>query len=247
MKFLTIILTSFIFFLVIFGCNISEKTVGKQEVSQSIVIDNMGDQIISVTKGSSFNHPTFVIWTEDLQGNYLSTIYITKAYAKGIYSHELVNDSLWINREGPSYQPAALPYWTYKKGTINNHTLVPDARNPYVDAYSGATPSTNFSIQSNSYSTNNSYRLLLEINQRGDWNSYWTNNKFPQSVAYKHSAQPSLIYAVVIDNSSSDYFLNPIGHGDPLGISDKLFTNLSTITTAKDILREIEVSIGQNN
>lgn len=232
-----------VFFLVISGCNSYEKAASSNNEVQPIMIDENGNQTISITRGVYFDHPTFVIWIEDLDGNYLSTIYITKSYASGVYAHEMVNDSLWLNREGPSYQPAALPYWTMKKGLINDKELVPTKENPFVDAYTGATPMNNLAIRNNSYSDSKKYKVLLEVNQLGDWNNYWTNIKYPQSSAYKNSAQPSFVYSVIIDHSSSEYFLNPIGHGDPIGMSGKLFTNISNHTTAKEILKEVRVTI----
>jgi len=246
MKYITILIGSFIIILATAGCNSSEK-VTRNLNNQSIIIDDNWDQDISIRKGSNFDHPTFVIWIEDLEGNYISTIFITKSYASGSYQHELVNDSLWLNREGPSYQPASLPYWTHKKGLINGLEMVPTIENPYVDAYSGATPKINFNILNSSYSEAKAYRIMLEINQLGDWNDYWTNTKYPKNNAYKNSAQPSLIYSVVIDDNSSEFYLNPIGHGDPIGVSGKLYTKISTLTTAKNILEEIRVSIKSNN
>jgi len=224
------------------ACFSTGRVKAKNEESTVITIADNSNQTICVTKGSSFDHPTFVIWKEDNEGNYISTIYITKAYSSGKYSHEMVNDSLWLNREGPSYQPASLPYWTYKKGLINNTDLVPSIENPLVDAYTGATPTTNFIIKSKNDYSNKEYRILFEVNQFGDWNSFWTNDKYPQSNAYKHSAQPSLIYSVTIDNSKSEYLLEPIGHGDPIGLGGNLFADISTLTTAKQILKEIKVS-----
>lgn len=242
MKYIISLIVSIIIILTSAGCNSSEKLTNNHN-TQSIIIDENGDQEISITRGSRFDHPTFVIWLEGIEGNYISTIYITNSYASGIYQHELVDDSMWLNREGPSYQPASLPYWTHKKGTIAGEEIVPTIENPYVDAYTGATPKYNFNIVNNSYSKARTYKILLEINQLGDWNDFWTNTKYPKSNAYKNSAQPSLIYSVVIDQNSSEFYLNPIGHGDPLGTSGKLFTNLSTLTTAKEILKEIRVTI----
>jgi hypothetical protein len=242
MKYFSVLASSIIIILTLVGCNSSDKITNSYN-KQSIIIDENGDQNISITRGSSFDHPTFVIWIEDLAGNYIYTVYITKSYASGSYQYELVNDSIWLNSEGPSYQLAALPYWNQKKGLINGVEIVPTIENPYIDAYTGATPKTNFSILNNSYSEASEYRVLLEINQLGDWNYYWTNTKYPESNAYKNSAQPSLIYSVVIDQNSSEFYLNPIGHGDPLGFSGKLNTNLSTLTTAKEIIKEIRVTI----
>ncbi len=242
MKDFLFLLAGLILIVFISGCQTSKKNTSN-DTPQTIIIDTVGNQVISITKGPTYNHPSFVIWLEDLKGDYISTIYITKSFASGKYAHQMVNDSLWLNREGPSYQPAALPYWTHKKGLINGNELVPTIEEPFVDAYTGATPTTNFNIRSNSYSKLKDYTILLETNQLGDWNEYWTNSKYPMSNAYKNSAQPSLVYAVTINNNNLEFYLNPIGHGDPIGISGKLFTNISTLSTAKDIFKDIKVTI----
>jgi len=200
---------------------------------------------IEMIKGESYNHPTFVIWKEDMNGNYIETIFITKSYASGIYGHEMIGDSVWRSTSGSSNQPAALPYWTYKKGKIDDKAYVPTPDNPFVDAYTGATPSQNFKFETGVNSSENSYRILFEINQTADWNHYWTNNKFPDSPAYKNSAQPSIIYAVSINSNDSEFYMNPIGHGDPKGESGKLFTDLSTLTTVKEILASVKIEFNR--
>jgi hypothetical protein len=89
------------------------------------------------------------------------------------------------------------------------------------------------------------FRILLEVNQPWDWNKYWTNGKYPNNEAYKHSAQPSMVYAVTIDKNQSQFYLNPVGHGDPKGESGKLYTNLTTITSAKEIFKYVSVELNQ--
>jgi hypothetical protein len=53
------------------------------------------------------------------------------------------------------------------------------------------------------------------------------------------------VHAATIDLSSSEkeYFLNPIGHSHPSGKNGKLYTNLTTITTAKNIAEIIVVHV----
>lgn len=218
----------------------------ESESKMSILIqtDEDGKQMtIQFINGKGYNHPTFVLWKEDLQGNYLETIFITKAYASGIFGHEMQGDTIWKKTPGPSYQPAALPYWSHKKGLINGIDLIPSPSNPYVDAYTGATPEQNFNIETKMKSKQKNYRLCLEVNQTWDWNSYWTNNKFPDNDAYKHSAQPSIIYSIEINEKNKTYFMKPIGHGDPKGENGLLFTELSTLTTAKEIFHSIEIKL----
>lgn len=199
--------------------------------------------IIDFKKGKSFNHPTYVVWIEDLQGNYIKTIYITKSYASGIFNFSMKEELKWLDKPGKSFQPAALPYWTFKKGPIFDKKYVPTPEHPFVDAYIGATPDKDFKFCTQSKTKLKTYRVLAEVNQTWDWNNYWTNNKFPESYAYKNSAQPSLIFSTTIHENDTVFYLNPIGHGDPKGESNKLFTDISTLTSAKDIFKSISVRI----
>lgn len=223
------------------SCLSESKKLSGDSAFETIMVTDNANFNIEVKAGEYFHHPAIVFWIEDMDGNYLSTIFITKSYATGIYSHEMVGDTMWLNNPGPSIQPAALPYWTHKKGLINGKSLVPSPENPYVDAFTSATPMGNFDIHTEITNELGNYRILMEINQLGDWNSYWTNSKYPTSKAYSHSAQPSLIYAVTINNSDSVFYLNPIGHGDPTGETGILYTNLTTLTTSKEIIEFVKV------
>ena len=67
--------------------------------------------------GSASNQ--FAVWVEDANGNYINTLYATKFTAKGGYKN----------------RPDSIPLWVEKSGI----TSMPDY---YIDAVSGATPST---------------------------------------------------------------------------------------------------------
>lgn len=240
-----------VFFLIIifFGisinaCKTGEKSANSSVVYQDSLVVKSGDKMTIILKnGDAFNHPTYVIWKEDMNGNYIETIFITESYASGIFGHQMLGDSVWLDQKGSSYQPAALPYWTFKKGPIDEKYMVPTPEHPFVDAYAGATPSGDFQFMTTTDDQLDQYRLLLEVNQAWDWDKYWTNDKYPDSDAYKHSAQPSVIYAVRINLQDSLFYLNPIGHGDPTGVTGKLFTDISTLSTAKQIFQTVTISI----
>jgi len=245
MKYLLLYFTAITIMLSLSNCNTTEKITEKVVYTD---YDKSGASLemeISLLKGKAFNHPTYVIWLEDMSGNYLKTLFITKSYASGVFGYEMIGDSMWSNKSGESIQPAALPYWTHKKGYIKDKQLVPAPESPYVDAFSGATPQNDFLLETSIPKTNKSYRVLLEVNQTWDWNEYWTNNKYPESDSYKHSAQPSIVYSVVVNKESEEFFLNPIGHGDPKGESGKLFTDLSTITSPNNIFSTIRIKLEQ--
>lgn len=207
-----------------------------------------GKSVLEVVfqKGESFNHPTFVIWIEDLEGNYIKTVFLTKSFATGIYSYADGGNGTWKSEQGESIRPAALPYWSHKRIITNfDGGVVPTPENPVIDAISGATPNESFVMKTNLYEkTPTSFRILLEINQTWDWNSYWTNNKYPDDNDYKSSSQPSVIYSGDLNTvNPTKIILQPIGHGHYAGKDGSLTTNLSTLTTALKIVKQIEISL----
>ena len=226
-----------------FGSSNAQKKTNGTSISFSVDNhDGKESMKINFIYGEEVNHPTFALWVEDMEGNYIKTIYVTRSFASGVFGHEMVGDSVWKRTPGPSKQPAALPCWAHKKGLIDGKELIPTVEHPFVDAYSGATPSKDFVIKS-SYNNSAKYRILLEVNQSWDWNKYWTNNKYPGNKAYSHSAQPSLIYAAEINHRDSIFYMHPIGHGSPTGEDGKIYDDLQTLTTAKQIFKTIKIEI----
>jgi hypothetical protein len=145
------------------SCNISKNTNNETKTNEIIEIQNEKSDFlaeISFIKGKGFNNPSFVVWLEDLKGNYIKTIYITKSYASATYAHAALSDSTWSDKAGESIKPSALPYWTHKKGTLKDGNLVPTQASPFVDAFSGATPKSNFTLKSNIGNNGEMFNLL---------------------------------------------------------------------------------------
>ena len=96
-------------------------------------------------KGKAHNHPSFVLWAEDMNGNYLQTLFISKAVGVSIYTHGDPSSGHW--EPGKIRRPASLPYWAHKRGVKEKDGLyVPSADNPIADAYTGATPAGETSL-----------------------------------------------------------------------------------------------------
>jgi len=124
---------------------------------------------------------------------------------------------------------------------------LPTPEYPVTDAITGATPPGDVEISTTiTDMQTGKIRLLLEINQPWDWNKFWTNDLY-DDVNYRTSCQPSIIYAVTIDldQNNKEYFLNPIGHGHYSGATGELFTDLSTITTALQIVGKVSVTLNK--
>lgn len=198
---------------------------------------------IEFSKGKGFNYPLLAIWVEDEMGNFVQTLYVSKSIGKGNFEHGDASTGKWL--PGPIMRPAALPYWSHRRGIKNSAGLyLPDAENPVADAYTGATPTGDFILNTRVENSNlRKFSVYLEINQTWDWNEFWTNAKYPDDEEYKTSCQPALVYMTDIDlgNDSKTYTLTLIGHSHYSGKTGELFPDVSTITTALTIAKDIRV------
>lgn len=235
--------------LAISGC--SPVSVRESQTRVAVMhsnIDGKGTALsLEFHKGPAHNHPSFAVWLEDLNGNFIQTLFVTKYVATGIYGHGELESGKWKPEPGRAVRPATLPYWLYKRGQQTGKIPdLPSPEHPVPDAISGATPSADFVLKTNSDKTLPAkFRVLLEINQAWDSNRFWTNNKFPGDYDYQTSLQPALVYAVTVDLGSGipEYYLNPVGHSHWSGKDGRLYTDLSTLTTALHIAEKIVVRV----
>jgi len=235
--------------LIISGCTL--PTVKDTSPSFTIIQSNLDQQGTSITiefhKGKAHNHPSLAIWLEDLQGNFIQTLFATRYVATGIYGYGELASGKWKPEPGRAVRPASLPYWLHKRGQQTGRIPdLPTPENPLPDALTSATPTGNFRLNTRADRTlPRQFRLLMEINQPWDSNHYWTNNKFPDDYNYNTSLQPAVVYAATIDLDSEidEYHLNPIGHSHWSGKNGLLYTNLTTLTTALQIADRIIVRV----
>lgn len=203
--------------------------------------------LLEFTRGEAYNHPSMVVWAEDLEGNYLETLMVTRYVSAGVYAHGQLAPGKWDNKEGAARRPATMPYWAHKRNEKAPDGLyIPSPRNPVPDALTAATPVGSFRLRSHlSEKRETRFRVLLEINQAWDANKFWTNGKFPGDLDYFGSLQPSLVYAATIDPSIAGevVHLNPIGHGHPSGKDGRLYTDLTTLTTAREIIHAVTITL----
>lgn len=224
----------------------SKARIQDSVVSLASNVDGAGRSIeIEMIKGKAHNHPTFAIWMEDTTGNYIQTLFVTKAIGQGIFGHGDNSGGTW--KPGEVHRPAALPYWAHKRGVKNEiGSFEPTPKTKVPDAYSGATPSGSFSLNTRTDAAlKGKVNLLLEINQPWDWNEYWNNALYPNDIDYQSSCQPAVVYSAVIDlgNPGLSFEMKPVGHSHYSGKTGELFTDLSTITTALHIAERIKVAL----
>jgi hypothetical protein len=200
---------------------------------------------ISFRAGKAHNHPLMAIWAEDMEGNYLQTIYVAKSIGKGIFEHGDASTGKWM--PGEIRRPAALPVWAHKRGIrADDGLFIPSVKNPVPDAYTGATPSGSFTMSVRMDNVQDKpFVLYFEINQTWDWNEYWTNNKYPDDSEYKTSCQPALVYKAEVDPGRKEEVVRfeVIGHSHYSGSDGKIYDTLNTLTTALNITEEITVKV----
>lgn len=227
--------------------NKSRKSVVTETRTEVITNQSGKGQEIRVDfyKGKAFNYPMMAVWLEDEDDKYIQTIYVAKSVATGTFRYGRQENNKWV--EAPKRAPQTLPYWAHRRGVAASDGLfMPEPSNPVPDAYTGATPTTGFSIISKADNKlHGTVKVLFELNQNWDWNEYWTNDRYPDDEYYKMSCQPALVYVVKIDtrNVESSYRMMPFGHSHYSGKTGELFTDLSTLTTALQIADSVVVKI----
>lgn len=238
------------FIIIIISLSILSCATGRKSTNEKVVIHTVPEKIntpltLEFVKGRAFNHPSFAIWIEDMEGNYIETLYVTKYVATGTFGHGEIAPGKWKYEPGSVRRPATLPYWAHKRNIKAPDGLyVPSTETALPDALTAATPTEDFILKTGTkFQPNQKFRVLFEINQPWDSNKFWTNNKFPGDNDYFASLQPALVYAVTVypESGETNFFLNPIGHSESSGKDGKLYTDLTTFTTAKEIAKKIVV------
>lgn len=226
----------------------STSRVPSEETPDHITSNPAGEGIeleVEMIRGEGHNHPLMAIWVEDEQENFIQTLFVAESIGKGVFQHGDASRGFWM--PGEIRRPAALPYWSHRRGIQGEDGFyLPTPSDPVPDAYTGPTPGKSFILHTRLDDAGpKRFRILFEINQTWDWNEYWTNNKFPEDEQYKTSCQPALVYAVSIDleNPLDEYVMEIIGRSHHAGTTGELFDDLHTLTTALHIAKEIKVKL----
>ncbi len=231
--------------LIMFGFNPTFSQTQEKEIIRTNV-DGKGPKVVlTVTTGEEHNHPMMAAWLEDMDGNFLQTIYVNESVAKGYFKYAVKNGGQW--EPGVAIRPASLPVWAHSRGIKSGDGhFMPTRENPVPDAFTSATPEADFAVYSRTPETlSGRVKVLFEINQSWDWNDFWTNSKYPDDQDYKTSSQPSVVYSAVIDfdDPKKEYQLQPAGHGHYSGKDGKIYTDLSTLSSALEIVDQVIVSV----
>jgi hypothetical protein len=189
--------------------------------------------------------PQMAVWTEDEEGHFLETVYVTRDEGRSGYDEGDEKHTL-------SPRPAALPVWSHAIGVQRGATPLLDRHAPAPDIVSAASPTDNVYIQGRAHTAHTQKRgarfaVMLELNSSFDYNDYYRRESFPDEIAYSEGgnpAQPSVVYRAWIEPGSTRFALmTPIGHGHHAGADGRIDPDLSHITTALQIVDRIVVEV----
>lgn len=220
----------------------------ENETTQFYKMTSSPNLLLEVRAGKHFWFPQIVIWAEDMEGNFMETLFVTQSTAKGdfIGGRTKENFKTFDNKKKQSNferrRVDALPYWSHTRGIKAYDGLyAPTTNNPLPDGISGATPDGSFILEGK-YPTRKKFKILLEANVAFDDNKYYSSYDFPDDSLY-HSGtgllgQPSVVYEakVVTEDLKKYYMMDYIGHTFPSGINGELYRNSEGLTTAKKII-----------
>jgi len=126
---------------------------------------------------------------------------------------------------------------------------MPTKDKPLPDAITAASPAGDFRLLTRVADKIGRFIIKAEVNNSADFNEAFPENAargFPNySGGSMGSGQPSVVWAATVDLASGPgtWELTPVGHGSPDGSDGNINPDLSVITTAKDIVRRITVSV----
>ncbi|MFC1551797.1 hypothetical protein ACFL6P_04450 [Candidatus Latescibacterota bacterium] len=241
------------------------KSGGKVEITRTVVGEKFviaveaGDNWSSRTDGTLFmknlSAPQMAFWLEDMKGKFQATLYVTKQTAVQDWP-----DRSYVKGHEDDKRQSALPIWAHKHIQAGVHPIetcsmchdrVKSAdksieSEPRLDAFTAATPGGSFVREMNIPPglAPGKYVVCAEINNAIDYNDRFQEN-LPEQFNRSNgiSGQPSLFLSGFVTTGGDETIavLKLAGHGHPAGKDGTVYSDMSGITTAADIVRYADV------
>jgi len=186
---------------------------------------------------SKKNPPQFAIWIEDMEGNYLSTLFV---------SNKIATEG-WQANNG-NRRKEALPHWCHQRGVIyDDGLMLPTLDQPFTDGISGATPKDSHTVQLSLENLNDPIVIKAEFNHSLDFNDFFPENAGKDDENYSGgkmgSGQPAIVYAGTFYPDDNDLELVIVGYSSPDGSDGNIYTDLEKLSTSKSIVERISITI----
>lgn len=185
---------------------------------------------------ASSRKPQIAIWFTDVDGKYLSTIYVTEKTAK----------SNWFGFNVE--RPESLPVWSYmRKSGSEENSNHGKSNEILTDAVTGATPAGKILLFSQEIDKENfpeNVSVYIELNESFDYNKYYAKEMMIDGKKYKSvNGQPSIIFKAECNiKNGGSYDFKFLGIGDVAGRNGDISTDVSHMTTALGMIEFITVN-----
>lgn len=177
--------------------------------------------------------PQYVIWSEESDGKFLETLYVTGAdYSKMRHAGK--------SEKGVEFYRESFPVWS-SRAELRGERL-PSKYNPYPDTMTSATPAAGTVLHTYLDSEGKAARILLEINKSGDENDFYSEAR------NGWAGQPSLIYAADLDGMSFGASLSfeLIGHGGTIFQEPAIYQDFAGFDSALKQIAELRLIIASD-
>lgn len=181
------------------------------------------------------NPPQFAIWIEDTSGNYISTVFAT---------YKIATEG-WQSNAG-NRRKESLPHWCHKRGVVyEDGLLLPTKRHPLTDGITGPTPKKDKTLKIIPTNLEKPFVIKAEFNHSVDFNSYFPKDAKEGDNNYSGgemgSGQPAVVYSATIYPETKKTVLVLIGRSSSDGSAGDIYPDTYTLTTAKTIVKSINV------
>lgn len=257
--------------LIILGLMLTSMIFGAIRISTIAQSDSKGRLVISVKEGPEWLHafrvmmvakvknpPQMAFWLEDTTGNFVATIYVTHRTAIQDWRAAPFQKKETIRR------PSSLPIWIHKHqtGGVQAQTVCaschdwhkgpkkPDIDNDPIAAITGATPKASFVKEWRIPAELKAGAFIVhaEINHSKDFNASFPEPAKETDPNYSGgswgSGQPSLLWSgrIKIGEQPTSGKLKLVGHGQPAGKDGSVTSDLSSLSSALNIVQSIRMS-----
>ena len=214
---------------------------------------------IEVTAGEHFIHdmkigkfltihnpPTTAFWIEDVDGNYIETLYVS----------EKVGTEGWKKTPGEEptgtdlRRPGSLPVWGHRRGVAApDGVYLPTKDDPMPDAVTSASPKASYTLTTVVPEDLERFIVFAEFNNSTDFNDYYRADLEPEEPGYSGNeftgGQPAVVYAADVDRTGGEtsFVMELVGLSSPDGSDGELTDDISNLTTATDIIEKVTISL----
>ena len=229
-------LLSSIFSIMLFGCHDSGivKDIGDfagGEIKNGNVLEFSLDINRSIYEHTDYGEPPqLAVWLEQPDSNKIQTVWVSHRTGK----------NQW---KGKAICAVSLPYWESRHKMEQSSFKERSLLKRLIDAISGATPKGGIFTVDTKVPAGSSWDYFIEVNLSGDYNidfPFWLDDGTPDP---EGNGQPSIIFkgAVRADSGFVDIPVL-IGRSEQIFPIDSIITDVSGITSAKEIFSSVHVT-----